>query len=137
MPTKGSVQESSQMEEQRASNGNVIALACGPLKKQRYINPKIEVELNDFKKEINDKFAKSALQSFVMPRVYPREKSPEESRLLTSGIAASLLRDSTENSSNLSNKQLSAQMAVRNRNHHRFLAQSTDANSIHSYLQSV
>ena len=38
--------------EERADNGYIIALACGPLKKKRYINPKIEVELADFKKEI-------------------------------------------------------------------------------------
>ena len=55
--------------EQYASNGNIIAYACGPLKKQRYINPKIEAELVDFKKEIEDKFEKSLLKKFVMPRV--------------------------------------------------------------------
>ena len=32
---------------------------CGPMKKKRYINPKIELELVDFKKEIEEKFAKS------------------------------------------------------------------------------
>ena len=54
--------------EQRASNGNIIALACGPLRKKRYINPKIELELVDFKKEIEEKFEKSPLRAFVMPR---------------------------------------------------------------------
>jgi len=39
-------------------------LACGPLKKKRYINPKIELELIDFKKEIEEKFAKSPLKKF-------------------------------------------------------------------------
>jgi len=39
-------------------------LACGPLKNKRYINPKIELELVDFKKEIEEKFAKSALRKF-------------------------------------------------------------------------
>ena len=48
--------------EQVTSQGNVIALACGPLKKKRYINPKIEIELVDFKKEIEEKFAKSPLK---------------------------------------------------------------------------
>ena len=50
------------INEPRASNGNFIALACGPLKKPRYINQKIEQELVDFKKEIEDKFQKSPLQ---------------------------------------------------------------------------
>jgi hypothetical protein len=53
--------------EQRTSQGNIIALACGPLKKKRYINPKIELELVDFKKEIEEKFEKSPLRRFVMP----------------------------------------------------------------------
>ena len=57
------------VEEPRASNGNIIALACGPLKKPRYINPKIEQELVDFKKEIEEKFNKSPLQQFVMPKL--------------------------------------------------------------------
>jgi hypothetical protein len=30
-------------------NGNTPAYACGPLKKERYINPKIEQELIEFK----------------------------------------------------------------------------------------
>lgn len=54
--------------EQRTSQGNIIALACGPLKRKRYINPKIELELIDFKKEIEEKFEKSPLRAFVMPR---------------------------------------------------------------------
>jgi hypothetical protein len=43
-------------------------LACGPLKKQRYINAKIELELIDFKKEIEEKFNKSPLKKFIFPR---------------------------------------------------------------------
>ena len=54
--------------EQRTSTGNIIALACGPLRKPRYINEKIEKELVEFKKEIEEKFEKSLLRSFVMPR---------------------------------------------------------------------
>ena len=54
--------------EQWTSKGNIIALACGPLRKKRYINPKIEVELVDFKKEIEEKFEKSPLRAFIMPR---------------------------------------------------------------------
>lgn len=53
----------------RLSNGFIVALACGPLRKQRYINPKIEKELVDFKREIEGKFAKSAITSFQMPRL--------------------------------------------------------------------
>lgn len=46
--------------ERRAANGNYIAYACGPLVgRPRYINERIELELVDFKKEIEDKFAKS------------------------------------------------------------------------------
>jgi septin family protein len=44
-------------------------LACGPLKKQRYINNKIEEELKDFKKEIEGKFKKSEIRTFTMPRI--------------------------------------------------------------------
>ena len=51
-------------KEQKTSQGNIIALACGPLKRKRYINPKIELELVDFKKEIEEKFAKSPLKKF-------------------------------------------------------------------------
>mmetsp|Transcript_20012 Transcript_20012/g.30780 ORF Transcript_20012/g.30780 Transcript_20012/m.30780 type:complete len:111 (+) Transcript_20012:592-924(+) len=53
--------------EQKASNGNIIALANGELKHERYINPKIEAELVDFKKEIEEKFAKSKLRNFKFP----------------------------------------------------------------------
>ena len=67
--------------EQRTSQGNIIALACGPLKRKRYINPKIELELVDFKKEIEEKFAKSALRKFKMP------KKPEEDKLAGEGMA--------------------------------------------------
>ena len=53
--------------EHKTSQGNIIAFACGPLTKPRYINPKIETELIDFKKEIEEKFAKSKLRSFRFP----------------------------------------------------------------------
>ena len=65
--------------EQRASSGNIIGLACGPLTKQRYINPKIEAELVDFKKEIEEKFAKSKLVSFGFPR--KSAPSPKQMKL--------------------------------------------------------
>lgn len=38
-----------------------VCLACGPLAKKRYINPKIEQELSEFKLEIDDKFKKSVM----------------------------------------------------------------------------
>ena len=60
-------------KEQRTSKGNIIALACGPLRKKRYINPKIELELVEFKKEIEDKFAKSQIKKFVMPHKKPAD----------------------------------------------------------------
>ena len=56
------------MQEKRTSRGNIIALACGKLQRPRYINPKIETELVDFKKEIEEKFDKSALRKFQMPQ---------------------------------------------------------------------
>ena len=53
----------------KTSSGNIVANACGPLKKARYVNPKIEKELVEFKQEIEDKFAKSAFnKTFVFPK---------------------------------------------------------------------
>ena len=53
-------------QEQRAHNGNYIGFTGRPLQNinDRYINPKIEEELKDFKKEIEEKFAKSKLKTF-------------------------------------------------------------------------
>ena len=45
--------------ERRAANGNYIAYACGPLKRPRYINEKIEQELIEFKVEIEERYEKS------------------------------------------------------------------------------
>jgi len=42
-------------------NGNIPEYACGPLTKARYINPKIEIELVEFKEEIHDKFHSSKM----------------------------------------------------------------------------
>lgn len=67
--SKKKLQSDLSPDEKTTSQGYIIALACGPLKKQRYINPKIEQELVDFKKEIEDKFQNSKLQTFVFPRV--------------------------------------------------------------------
>jgi hypothetical protein len=33
-----------------------FSLACGPLVKPRYINPKLEKELVEFKKEVEEKY---------------------------------------------------------------------------------
>ena len=44
-------------------------MACGPLKKARYINPAIEKELAEFKEEIADKHAKSEMnKTYVFRR---------------------------------------------------------------------
>jgi hypothetical protein len=44
------------MIEHPSKEGLFYSLACGPLTKPRYINPKLEKELVDFKKEVEDKF---------------------------------------------------------------------------------
>ena len=67
-------------QEKRTSVGNIIALACGKLKRPRYINPKIEAELVDFKKEIEEKFAKSKLRSFKFPLKKMAPKLPDTMR---------------------------------------------------------
>ena len=55
--------------EKRLPNGNIPCFACGPLKKERYINPKIETELVEFKEEIEEKFHQSDVnKKFVFPR---------------------------------------------------------------------
>ena len=70
-----------QDKEDRASNGNIIALACGPLTRPRYINPKIEAELVEFKKEIEDKFASSDVnKKFVFPRAVSSPRFPKPAR---------------------------------------------------------
>ena len=55
--------------ERRAANGNYIAFACGPIVgRPRYINERIELELVEFKKEIEEKFARSRVnQEFKFP----------------------------------------------------------------------
>jgi hypothetical protein len=55
MVEKGEV-KSQQIYEKRLPNGNIPCYACGPLKKERYVNPKIETELVEFKEEIEEKF---------------------------------------------------------------------------------
>lgn len=54
-------------------NGYIAVLACGPLKKKRWINEKIEVELIEFKAEIASKFSKSQMnKEFKFPRKKPK-----------------------------------------------------------------
>jgi hypothetical protein len=67
-------------------SSNIVGLACGPLRKPRYINPKIEKELVEFKKEIEEKFEKSEVKHYKFPFVYedgflpePRKSSQLES----------------------------------------------------------
>jgi hypothetical protein len=58
-------------------SSNIIGLACGPLKKPRYINPKIEKELVEFKKEIEDKFEKSEVKLYRFPFIQEEGFLPE------------------------------------------------------------
>jgi hypothetical protein len=47
--------------------------ACGPLHRPRYINPKLEKELVEFKDEVEEKFEKSAIKRFTYPRMSASE----------------------------------------------------------------
>lgn len=52
-----------------------VSLACGPLQRPRYVNPKIEDELKEFKAEIKQKFALSEIQrTYVFPKVATAQK---------------------------------------------------------------
>ena len=68
--------------DKRTSKGNIIAYACGPLKKKRHYNPNIEVELIDFVKEIEEKFAKSPLRKFHMPLQKPENDKATDPKFL-------------------------------------------------------
>lgn len=61
--------------ERKTANGNYVAYACGPLKRPRYINERIEQELIEFKKEIEDRFQKSKVNSEFK---YPRVSDPDD-----------------------------------------------------------
>lgn len=98
--------------DQRTSQGNIIALACGPLKRKRYINPKIEVELIDFKKEIEEKFLASALKKFIMPRRQEPEQINEASSIGSGVFSHSRVQKGRQ------------------------LAQSTDASIMQQYLHT-
>jgi hypothetical protein len=49
-------------------DGRIYSLACGPLVKPRYVNPKLEKELTEFKVEIEEKHQASKMKDFVFPR---------------------------------------------------------------------
>ena len=60
--------------ERRAANGNYVAYACGPLRRPRYINERIEQELVEFKKEIEERFEKSEVNTnFRFPKFQNKE----------------------------------------------------------------
>ena len=66
----GEENSDSEEVEKVLPNGNIVAFACGPLLKERYINPKIEQELVEFKQEIEDKFHESDVnRQFRFPRI--------------------------------------------------------------------
>jgi hypothetical protein len=57
-------------KRQSSPSRYTVSLACGNLHKPRYINPKIEEELKEFKQEISQKFKDSAMnRTFKFPRM--------------------------------------------------------------------
>ena len=51
------------------ANGNIPAYACGHIKEaDRYINPKMEQELSEFKIELVRRFKKSKITEWKFPR---------------------------------------------------------------------
>lgn len=55
--------------ERQLASGNYIGFACGPLRRPRYINERIEQELIEFKQEIEERFAESKVnRAFRFPR---------------------------------------------------------------------
>lgn len=57
------------MVEHEQSNGCSGVYACGQLNHARYINPKLEKELVDFKIEVEGKFKASPIANFAFPRI--------------------------------------------------------------------
>ena len=70
------------------------SLACGPLKKHRYINPKLERELVDFKLEVEGKHKLSSIKDYIFPRRGNITVSSRKRRVITNKIAESM-REST------------------------------------------
>ena len=63
--------------ERQAANGNYVANAFGPerIGRPRYINESIELELIEFKIEIEEKFTKSKMNhNFRFPLIEPEKK---------------------------------------------------------------
>ena len=95
-------------------SGYQIALACGPLKKARYINPAIEKELTEFKEEIAEKHAKSEMnKTYVFPRtevfVYnSKQDISKKAMTLTSGSQDNVTTERLANISNISNARIAA-----------------------------
>ena len=50
------------------TNGNIPAFACGPLTRERYINERMEIELKNFKFEVESRFKKSAITKYKFPK---------------------------------------------------------------------
>ena len=70
--------------ERKAANGNYIAFACGPLKRPRYINERIEQELIEFKVEIEERFEKSDVNNkYKFPRAVEEDDYRRKAGLLS------------------------------------------------------
>jgi hypothetical protein len=66
------------MVEHVTKDGKVYSLACGALIRPRYVNPKLERELVEFKVEVEDKFNKGETRDYIFPKrktVYKQLKS--------------------------------------------------------------
>ena len=67
------------IDGQVLKSGYIVSLACGPLRKPRYINMNIENELTEFKVEIKEKFEKSKLnKTYVFPRVLSHRSNSDD-----------------------------------------------------------
>lgn len=63
------------MQERKLSNGYYAAYACGPLKRNRYINERMEVELAHFKVEVKRRFGNSLITDYKFPKKKPTQSS--------------------------------------------------------------
>ena len=106
-------EDSKQPNEKVLPNGYIVALACGPLKKPRYINENIEKELQEFKLEIKEKFEKSVMnQTFVFPRPLLDQQEGGPS---TKDVTASPVDRSRKTNANLSGTHISQKKQLQNR----------------------
>lgn len=60
--------------ERRVASGNYLGFACGPLRRPRYMNERIELELVEFKQEIEERFTASKVNRLFK---FPRSKIVE------------------------------------------------------------